>query len=456
MQIPRTIADAVQHRVAGITPAARSLLTTAAVAGHRFDFDLLQKVTKFPEASVLASIKELIAAQLVIEYEADHFAFRHALTRAAIYASLLGRERITLHRAILSALEEEDGASASFTAELALHAHAGQQWEKSLRYGRRAGEQAVALHAPRPAVEHLSRAIEAADHLPDYPGGDKAALFQQRADSYATLSEFDLARADYETALDLARLGADAGISAPASGRAEWESLFGLGFLWTARNMEPAGLYLDQALAVARQLDEPALLGASLNRIGNWRLNMEQPMAALALHNEALAIFTELGDAAGLALTHDLLGISHAVSCDYPAGVPHHNQAAALYRELNDLKSLSSCLGSAALRGGGYQGDIGVFAEASVAECRNLGQEAIHLARQIGWGFGEANANVFLALAMGIRGEYRAALTCARDGIDLALDVDAPVWQGVAHIAFGRTHHDCCDLPAARCILSRR
>jgi hypothetical protein len=45
--------------------------------------------------------------------------------------------------------------------------------------------------------------------------------------------------------------------------------------------MAQAGAYLDQALALARRMGDPALLAASLNRIGNWRLNMEQPIAAL-------------------------------------------------------------------------------------------------------------------------------------------------------------------------------
>ncbi len=51
---------------------------------------------------------------------------------------------------------------------------------------------------------------------------------------------------------------------------------------------------------------------------------------------------------------------------------------------------------------------------------------------------------------MGMRGEYARALTCARDGMDIALDLDAIVWQDVAHIAFGKTHHDCFALSSAR------
>lgn len=315
-------------------------------------------MTGLPEGALLAQIKELIAAQLLREVESDHFVFRHALTRQAIYQGLLGRERRNLHQTLFNAVESRATGGESWLADLAYHAHAGQQWQRSLHYSRRAGEQAQALFAPRAAAEHFSHAIEAATHLAGVTASKWGALLRSRAQLYETVGEFDLARSDYEAALTLAQSSADA--------HAAWENLFRLGFLWTARNMAQAGDYLDWALAVARTLADPALLAASLNRIGNWRLNMEQPLAALQHHHEALTILNGQADQAGLALTHDLLGITHIVSGDYPVSVAHHNQAIARYRQLDKRMSLSSCLGAAALRGGCYQGDVAVFADLGI------------------------------------------------------------------------------------------
>ena len=73
------------------------MLTLAAVAGRRFDFALLQQVTGYTEPDLLAMIRELIVAQLVVEESAERFTFRHALTQHAVYAGLLARER--RHRA---------------------------------------------------------------------------------------------------------------------------------------------------------------------------------------------------------------------------------------------------------------------------------------------------------------------------------------------------------------------
>jgi tetratricopeptide (TPR) repeat protein len=230
---------------------------------------------------------------------------------------------------------------------------------------------------------------------------------------------------------------------------AEWENLLSLGFLWTGQDMAKARHYLDQALGAARLLGDRTALGASLNRIGNWRLNMEQSDEALRCHEEALATFAGLDDAPGVALTHDLLGITHMIRGDYPASIPRHDRAIELFRQTDDRMSLASALATASLRGGCYQGDVCVFPDVSVEACWQLGAEAIQIARQIGWRSDEANANVFLALAMGARGAYARSLQCARDGLDIALDIGA-IWEGVAHIPFGKTHHDCMSFDSAR------
>jgi len=49
LNIPRTIQVAVRQRIELLNTAARRVLTFAAVAGRRFDFELLQRVTGFGE-----------------------------------------------------------------------------------------------------------------------------------------------------------------------------------------------------------------------------------------------------------------------------------------------------------------------------------------------------------------------------------------------------------------------
>jgi predicted ATPase len=102
LRLPRTLQDAVRRRTERLSDAARSVLLLAAVSGRRFEFDLLQRVTRQAEAELLALMKELVGAQLLVEVDdrGDQFAFRHALTHQAVYGQLLGRERRALHRRV--------------------------------------------------------------------------------------------------------------------------------------------------------------------------------------------------------------------------------------------------------------------------------------------------------------------------------------------------------------------
>ena len=166
LRIPRSVQDALQQRTDLLSEQARRVLTLAAVTGRRFDFTLLQWVTHHNEDELLSLIKELIAAQLVVEESDERFAFRHALTRQAVYAQLLVRERKALHRTIAETLEQLYASSVeAHLADLASHFSEAGVWEKALAYGQRAGEQAQALYAPQAATLHFTRALDAAGHL---------------------------------------------------------------------------------------------------------------------------------------------------------------------------------------------------------------------------------------------------------------------------------------------------
>ena len=191
------------------------------MAGRRFDFDLLRRITGRSELDLVRLIKELIGAQLVIEESADQYAFRHALTRQTLYANLLARERQALHRTIAETLEQMRAAPTDRLADLAYHYDAAGVWEQALTYAEQAGLHAQASFAPQAAVAQLTRALAAAERLSITPAPH---MYQARGRAYETLGQFTLAQADYERALQAARAAGD-----PA---AEWPILVDIGILW--------------------------------------------------------------------------------------------------------------------------------------------------------------------------------------------------------------------------------
>src|SRR2546426_4451156 len=170
LHIPRSVQDAVQQRTDQLSESARRVVILAAVAGRRFDFALLQALTKHDEDHLLQLFKELMAAQLVVEESAEQFAFRHALTQQAVYADLLVRERRALHRRVAETIERLYAATLeAHLPDLAYHFSEAGVFEKALLYAQRAGERAQRLFAPRAAIEQFTRAADAAQRASIIP-----------------------------------------------------------------------------------------------------------------------------------------------------------------------------------------------------------------------------------------------------------------------------------------------
>jgi DNA-binding CsgD family transcriptional regulator len=449
-RLPRSVEDAVQEQVATLGPTPRSVLLLAAVVGRRFDLRLLQRVGGLDEATLIAAVRELVAAQLVLEDAPDWFTFRHALTREAVYASLLGRERARLHRQVAEAAEELYRATTDHLEDLALHFHQAEVWDKALDYGRAAGERAQRLHAPDAAVSHFTRALEAGAHLLEAAGprGSPAlertltTIRRARGTAFETLGHVEQARDDFETTLAVARRIADPVL--------EWHSLVDLGQLWAASDYARSGAVLTAALELARRLDDARLIAHSLNRVGNWRVNTGDPREALPLHREALAIFERLGDRPGIATTLDLLGMASYLSADLQGAVASYERAAALFAELDDRPGLVTSLATLALRGGSFELGSATSDAGTIAAGLRDGERAAALARASGWRAGEAFALQQLALVHLLLGDYGPALTAATRALQIADDIGHRQWLAAARWILGAIHLDLLALSTAR------
>ena len=439
LQIPRSVEDTVQRRTQRLSEPARTLLNLAAVAGRRFDFNLLHALTGYTETELALLLKELMAAQLVSEETSDRFAFRHALTRQAVYNQLLRRERRTQHDTIAQTLAQMAGAGEDVPlTDLAYHFFAAERWDKAITYARLAGEQAQKLFAPHAAAEQFTRALTAYQKARQEPPPD---LYHARAQAYDRLGEFDQARTDYEQAQLIARRHQDH--------QSEWQALLELGFLWTGQDYHQAGRHLESALRLARQMEQPALLGQTLNRVGNWHLMTEHHTLSIPYHQEALAIFRTLADKRGMATSLDLLGITHFMHGDMVSGAGYYEEAIALWRELGERQWLVSTLSSYATRGGSCLFASTVAPVVPLAQCKQEAEEAIRLAQEIGWPNGEGSALLWYGILLAPRGAFQEALSVRQAALARAEDIKHNLWIETAHALLGVTYAELGQLPLA-------
>ncbi len=430
VRIPRTVQDAVQQRLGRVSESARRAAILASVAGRRFDFSLLQRITRQAEPELLTLMKELIAAQLVVEESEEQFAFRHALTRRAIYSQLLLRERKALHRSIAETIEQlSTPMLEAHLAELAYHFYEANVWEKALDYAQRAGERALALYAPRAAIEQFTRALKATHSLAAAP---PAPLYRLRGQAYATLGEFDQARSDYERAFQAAH--------DPPNGQMQWQVLMDLGFLWTGRDYERAGSFFRQAVQLAQQLDDATLHAHSLNRLGNWMVNTGRAAEGLEAHRQALDVFQRQQDRAGMAETFDLLGQALAWVGNAVEGAEQRAQAITLFRQLGDKKSLISTLTYTCMTTCPATAETESVAIREPEQCERDLAEAVLLARQIDWPDGEAFAELTTGAVLASIGQLGRSIAHLHQALQIAQEIGHQQWTVGAFCQLGQTY----------------
>ncbi len=398
------------------------------------------------EQTLLHTMRELTDAQLVVQESEDTFSFRHALTREAVYASLLMRERKALHETIAEALQDLDrGSPDQDLADLAFHYYMAGAWDKACEYSRRAGENAQSLYAPRETIEHMTRALEAAGHL---SRPIPTSLYRVRGQAYEILGDFEAAHADHEAALAIAHQTGDR--------RSEWQALLDLGKLWAGSDYARAGDYFQRAHDLAQQTGDPAMIADSLNRLGNWKVNIDQPMQAKEDHQRALAIFRTHNDRRGIADTLDLLGMANYLGGDPIRGTEYYREATSLFEELDDRQGLVSSLTTLGVGGGATYLSHGVPAgDSTLTDGQIACERALEITREIGWRSGEAYALWALGIVLGSQGAYAAALKSCADSVELADEIGHRQWSCAARWALGAAYLDIFAVSQARRMLER-
>ncbi|MBV8196719.1 MAG: AAA family ATPase [Candidatus Eremiobacteraeota bacterium] len=193
MDLPATIRAAVLERCAALDSTSQTVLARAAVLGRRFDAALLAAICEMSLPEVLAALRRLRDFQIVEELPGAPaaYAFRHTLTRDAVYGTMLRDEVRPLHAGILEALEQSGGSA----FDLGYHAWAANDGPKSLRYNELAGDESLAVHAYADARICFERAlIGAAD------AAVRGRLLERAADAAARDGNAQLAASLYQRA----------------------------------------------------------------------------------------------------------------------------------------------------------------------------------------------------------------------------------------------------------------
>ena len=225
VEVPESLHGVIATRIDSLPAEERRLLLTAAVLGRRFRLDALRAVAGGDGDAVRRGADALARRELLVVDEElaspgrGELAFVQDLVREVAYATLSRAERRSLHLAAARWLESrsEDDVAESLARHL-LEAHrlapehpdAHRLARRAVAALRRASQNAMRLHLPDRALDHLEHALGLTDVADQRAVVLEEAALAARASARLTLAE--------EHLRELVKLHADAGRLPPPAG----------------------------------------------------------------------------------------------------------------------------------------------------------------------------------------------------------------------------------------------
>jgi predicted ATPase len=337
LAVPAGLREVIARRIRQVGDPAVEVIEIASVLGPEFELLAVVRAGHLENDAADDIVGELVHANLIVEVPGfrHRFRFAHPLIRETVYDGLAPIRRQRLHRRCAEALEElHAGALEAHLPELAQHWYAsardGADARRAAEYARRAGMEAARKLAYEQSAALFALALQALAEQDEIDESMRCELLIDMGDALSRGGDLLLARTAFLDAAASARSREDAHQLADAAlgygGRLVWaraghdrelvpllEGALGaledadvrlrirlLARLACALRSDPdrqrADVLSQQAVDLARQLGDPALLGYALSgRYGAiwWPENADE---RLSLGGEIEDVATAAGD----------------------------------------------------------------------------------------------------------------------------------------------------------------
>jgi tetratricopeptide (TPR) repeat protein len=321
LPIPRGIRDVITRRMRHLNDTTLEALVHAAALGPEFSVDVLRRVVDTPSDQLLDRLGEATQAGLVgpMPGALGRFRFSHDLIREALYDGLTPGRRAHLHQRIAETLQALYGSKPdAYLAELAHHffeacrggnvASDGTRnlADPSISYARDAGEQALRSLAYEEASRLYRMALQVLERFRSDDLEPRLDLLLRLGDAEARGGDLLTSRETFLVAADLARRSGNAEAMARAA------IGYGGRFFW-ARVGNDAHLVpmLQDALVMLGGTDDRLRVRLLTRLACAWRSDRERQEQRRALSEQAVEMARRLDDPATLG--NALVGLFWAI-----------------------------------------------------------------------------------------------------------------------------------------------
>jgi len=332
IRLPEGVREVIGRRLNLLPAACNDILAVAAVIGREFPLDVLLRACQpRTEDSVLEALDEAMAARIVEESAPGQYQFTHALVRITLYDELRTGQRRRLHHAVGEAIETVHRRDPEpVLADLAHHFRAsglGGDVERAIDYSTRAGRGADAALAFEDAIGLFQSALDMLDTLSADDPTRRCGLLLLLGDAQRKANDPRRAWETSDAAAAIARShGMRVALAEAAITYADtaWRHIGHI----TDTDMR-SGPLLEEALDGLPETDA-GLRIRLMGLLARYRLHTGGVDDAKVLATRAMAMARQLGDPAALA-------ISLASLADFPWQPHETEQILADAREMAEV-----------------------------------------------------------------------------------------------------------------------
>ncbi len=393
LSLPDTVQAIIRTRLDRLDRNTKEAIRLASVIGRVFGRQILERIcsAQFELSESLEALKTVEVIQQTRVLPEAEFTFRHVMTQAVVYETLLLQRRKEIHGAIGQAIEElyserlEEQASI-----LAYHYIHSDQQNKAIEYALLAGDQAAGLFANTEATAYYEQAFTISQTLPESSRTKKWQI---------------------DAALRLASVGI------------------------TRQDIERDLKNLEQVRDLAETLNDEPSLARILYWLGRIHYVLWSPQTAMKYAKKSLMIADSLGDDALAAPPVNLMGRVYYQVSEFVQAIQFLERSVEQMRQIGNRVEEST----ASALSGYVLAFLGEFDRAYVHA-----DHSIKLAQKIQNPFAKANAYHLRGCICDQQGEwtqaikdYEKAIRIAEKAEDLFRIYLVKSWKGRAHVMIG-------------------
>jgi len=423
IEIPSSVLDLVNARVADLSEEERDLLDVACCWGFEFDPLLIGEVLDVRRIPLLKRLGQIERRHRLVRSAGLHYVFDHHQVREALYGSLSELLRREYHAALAEALEsraesrKKDPATldGALCVNLCEHYLRGARGESGLRYLAAAQTHLEHGYLHAQVVALTERALAVPDLL---TGAERAATLLRLGAALAPMGR----RARQEECAREAELLAEEAGDEDLRGRAA--SMLGTVFFRTSRHKEAESVFRRALETATAQGDKKAEAGA-ICWLGN-ACNAEGRLESARKHYERyLALCREIGYGQGEAIATGNLGLVFHSQGRLAEAHEQHERHLALSRKIGYRAGEAAAHGELA---------SAFHAEGRLAESRKHRERSLALSREVGDRLRESITTGNLGIVFHTEGRLAAAREHYSRHLALSREVGHREGECIAHL----------------------